>query len=189
MFDINVHMSEVPTDLCRIMEKYRGDKGGEGARHNYTRLYCPLFEPRRLEALKVFELGIFCGASLRAWRDYFPNAAIYGADINPGSMVNEDRIKSFLCDETDAAQVVRMWNEIGLVDIIIDDGLHTFNDNLNFALMSFKMLNPGGVYIIEDLTDVQLYEKWANALGARIVQLPVPPGSDATDNAILILVK
>lgn len=34
------------------------------------------------------------GASLRVWRDFFPNAVIYGWDIDPSAMVyDEERIK------------------------------------------------------------------------------------------------
>ena len=31
-------------------------------------------------------------ASLRAWRDYFKNANIYGADIDKGILKDEERI-------------------------------------------------------------------------------------------------
>ena len=35
------------------------------------------------------------GASLRAWRDYFENALIYGADIDKNILFKENRINTF----------------------------------------------------------------------------------------------
>ncbi|MDX1411751.1 MAG: hypothetical protein R3351_06310, partial [Nitrospirales bacterium] len=33
--------------------------------------------------LRILEIGIKDGASLRMWRDFFPTAQIYGADLRP----------------------------------------------------------------------------------------------------------
>ena len=67
------------------------------------------------------------GASLRLWKEYFPNAEVYGADIDKRILLEEDRIKTFYVDQTNAESVNSMWNEIERdnFDIIIDDGLHT----------------------------------------------------------------
>ena len=39
------------------------------------------------------------GASLRAWRDYFVKADIYGADIDKKILFNENKIKNFYVDQ------------------------------------------------------------------------------------------
>ena len=46
-----------------------------------------------------------------------------------------------------------MWKKIGIknFDIIIDDGLHTTDANINLFLNSFKKLKKNGIYIIEDV--------------------------------------
>lgn len=46
-----------------------------------------------------------------------------------------------------------MWKEIGIqnFDIIIDDGLHTTNANINLFINSFNKLKKNGIYIIEDV--------------------------------------
>ena len=45
------------------------------------------------------------GASLRVWRDYFPNAIIYGADIDKDILFAEERIKTFYIDQLDPVAI------------------------------------------------------------------------------------
>ena len=165
------------TELCEIMERHGSDKSCkptwvdyEG--HNYTRFYSKLFNNLRTKDINFFELGlgtnninIPCnmgrlgtpGASIRAWKEYFPNANIYGADIDKTILFNEDRIKTFYCDQTNSIEIQKMWENINNnFDIIIDDGLHEFNANLNFLKNSLDKLNDGGYYIIEDVVNGEL---------------------------------
>ena len=39
------------------------------------------FAPLKTEPLRVLEIGIERGGSLLMWRDYFPNAQVFGIDI------------------------------------------------------------------------------------------------------------
>ena len=165
------------TELCEIMERHGSDKSCkptwvdyEG--HNYTRFYSKLFNNLRTKDINFFELGlgtnninIPCnmgrlgtpGASIRAWKEYFPNANIYGADIDKTILFNEDRIKTFYCDQTNSIEIQKMWENINNnFDIIIDDGLHEFNANLNFLKNSLNKLNYNGYYIIEDVVNGEL---------------------------------
>ena len=100
------------------------------------------------------------GASLRVWRDYFPNAQIIGADIDDRILFNEDRIKTYKVNQRDASSIEKMWTAIDRnnFDIIIDDGLHTLDAGETFFLNSFKKLKKGGIYIIEDVDLNYLYE-------------------------------
>lgn len=41
------------------------------------------------------------GGSLRAYRDYLPNAKIYGAGIDASILFPEDRINTFVVDQLD----------------------------------------------------------------------------------------
>ena len=93
-------------------------------------------------------------ASLRAWRDYFPNANVYGADIDKEILKNEDKIKTYYVDQTSVISISELFKNIGSVnfDIIIDDGLHEYNANICLFENSFKFLNKQGYYIIEDVS-------------------------------------
>lgn len=100
------------------------------------------------------------GSSIRAWRDYFPNATIFGADIDTDIIFEEDRIKTYYCDQTSDEIIKDMWNNDGMTDIsfdiIIDDGLHTFDANMCFFRNSIHKLNNEGYFIIEDITEYEL---------------------------------
>jgi hypothetical protein len=93
------------------------------------------------------------GASLRVWRDYFKNAQIYGADIDKDILFQEDRIKTYYVDQLNTPSIEAMWKKIGMqnFDIIIDDGLHTTDANINLFINSFNKLKKNGIYIIEDV--------------------------------------
>ena len=91
-------------------------------------------------------------ASLKAWQEYFYNSEIYGADIDKKIIKNLDRIKTFYVDMTSKDSIINMWNNIGKnMDIIIDDGFHYYDANINFFNYSYNKLNNGGYYIIEDI--------------------------------------
>jgi len=155
-----------PTKYCRVMTKYGSDKGRA---HNYTTVYSALFRGRYDQPLRIFELGLGTnspdvpstmgvfgvpGASLRGWRELFPHAFVYGADIDRGILFQEDRIKTFYCDQLDRSSIRELWSHPDLqagVDIIIEDGLHTFEANVSFLEESLDHLRPGGIYICEDI--------------------------------------
>ncbi|VVB71169.1 Uncharacterised protein [uncultured archaeon] len=167
-------VKEALTPLCEIMNKYGSDKGttGQGTSgHNYTKLYHHLFNDIRNDELKVLEVGIGSvnpelqsnmawsrgykpGASLRGWKEYFPNAFIYGCDFDEATLFSEDRIKTFYIDQRSQDiildQVRRNIKNVSF-DIIIDDGLHECEVNLLTFACLYNSLKIGGTYIIEDL--------------------------------------
>jgi SAM-dependent methyltransferase len=178
--NINASVSTTLTDLCTIIAKHGSDKGGPAGtdlagnklpRHVYTLYYSNLFEQVRNDNLRVFELGIGStsnfpynmgkygkpGASLRAWRDFFPNAMIFGGDIDRDILIKEDRIDTFYVDQANADSIREMWAYTSLTeqfDIIIDDGCHEFDYNVKFFMNSFHKLKKGGVFIIEDICHI-----------------------------------
>lgn len=158
----------IETNLCRLMDKHGSDKGSRT--HQYTRVYNELFKDLVGSNINLFELGIgtnyldtpssmgesgIPGASLRAWREYFPFANIYAGDIDSRILFEEDRIKTFHVDQTNRESIRTLWNNELLqnlkFDIIIEDGLHEVDANVTFLQESFNKLKYGGLYIIEDM--------------------------------------
>ena len=166
------------TTLSKLCDKYGSDKGYNDLKnrifynnwhpHNYTDYYSSLFDHNRQYVKRVFECGIGTnnpklpssmgaeyapGASLKMWRDYFPKAEIYGADLDKEILFEEDRIKTFYVNQLNKDDIKNMWSEIGLnnFDLIIDDGLHTFEAGICLFNNSFDKLRAGGIYIIEDV--------------------------------------
>ena len=100
------------------------------------------------------------GASLRVWRDYFPNASIFGADIDEKILFKERNIKTFFIDQLDVQSIKNMWKKINKTnfDLMIDDGLHTFDAGINLFKNSIKYLSKTGIYLIEDVPYKDLLE-------------------------------
>ena len=171
--------------LANLCDLYGSDKGSAGKMaaaytwkpHTYTDFYELLFGHCRSHVKKVFECGIGTnqpdlpssmtatgkpGASLRVWRDYFPEAIIVGADIDRSILFNEDRIKTGYLDQTNPATINSFWKDLGLTsfDFMVDDGLHTFESSITLFKKSINHLAQFGVYIIEDvsLSDLKRYK-------------------------------
>ena len=121
--------------------------------HHYIPLYDRYFSRFRGQPIRFLEIGVSEGGSLQLWRQYFgPTATIYGIDINP-------KCKSLECadfqvrigsqDNVDfLASVVQ---EMGGVDVVLDDGSHQMAHIKAALKCLFPQLNEGGVYFIEDL--------------------------------------
>jgi hypothetical protein len=94
------------------------------------------------------------GASLRAFRDALPGARIYGADIDARILFREERIETFLVNQTNAASLDALGILIdGDYDLVIDDGLHAPNANLSVLIFALPRLKPGGWLVIEDIRE------------------------------------
>jgi hypothetical protein len=130
--------------------KYKTDKSSWG--HNYTAVYDHLFTPIRNKPIKFLEVGIQQGYSLRTWRDWFPNATIYGVDIRNkwvDRFKDEERIITERVDQSSAEQLTEFAKK-GPWRVIIDDGSHHSHDQkLTFDVL-WDQVEPGGYYIIED---------------------------------------
>ncbi len=166
-------------DLCDVHGSDKGSRLVSGhvypwPAHRYCEFYSRLFDHCRLSVVKVFECGLGTGdrdfaanmgpmarpgASLRVWRDYFPNARIFGADIDRQALFQEDRIATYFVDQTCATLVNDMWRQIGEsgFDLIVDDGLHTADAAESLFSGSFVHLRLGGIYVVEDMF-------WSDAL-------------------------
>ena len=160
------------TELCKLAYKYGTDKCPQ-LKHSYTPIYYEMFKDIRESVKKVVEMGIGYyktmahvaviydkglkryyqkGASLKMWRDFFPNATIYGADIAPETIFDDERIKTFVCDERKEEDIVGLVKQTGIdIDIFIDDGSHQWQHQAYLAKTILPYLKKKVVYIIEDV--------------------------------------
>lgn len=174
------------TELCDIMERNGSDKS---TLHNYTRYYSQIFDKYKHYEINIFELGLGTnnpnfefnmgsngvpGASILGWSEYFTKSNVFGADIDTGCLFNTNRIKTFYCDQTNPYIVRQMWDSKYLdfkLDIIIEDGLHTFNGNVTFFENSYHKLSYNGIFIIEDIDSGELIN-WVNKIEEYETVLP-----------------
>lgn len=173
--------------LSQLLEEYGSDKGYiyDGPKnyswspHTYADFYSRLFWQHRDSIKSVFECGLGSndesipsnmgskgkpGASLRAWRDYFPNSTVYGADVDKKILFTENRIQTFYVNQLDTESIDALWSKLPLIrfDFMIDDGLHTFEAGSNFFTNSIYKLTKNGIYVIEDVNeqDIKKYKKF-----------------------------
>lgn len=65
-------------DSLSILGRHYGTD--KAASHHYTPMYHQVFGPARSSIRRFLEVGVFQGASIRMWADWFPNAEIIGVD-------------------------------------------------------------------------------------------------------------
>ena len=128
--------------------------------HGFLSIYEQYFELVRNAQISLLEIGIAEGNSLRMWREYFTKATITGIDKH---------IQETFIDGCDQIQGDATKGVEGSFDIIIDDGSHIAQEQLESFESLLPNLNPGGWYVIEDL--FTLYDKTWNPSAKNIIEL------------------
>lgn len=120
---------------------------------HYFDIYETHFSRFRDKSPIILEIGVFHGGSLQMWKNYFGKGCkIYGLDIEPRcKSLEEEDIEIFIGSQTDRAFLKDIKNKIGLVDILIDDGGHTMEQQIITYEELFSLVNDNGVYLCEDL--------------------------------------
>jgi ubiquinone/menaquinone biosynthesis C-methylase UbiE len=145
--------------ITELANKYASDKGTaipndgkhHGPRLNFTLMYDQYMSKYRNEPIKILEIGIGSGPSLNIWYEYFPNATIYAIDVDNHSQKNNDRVTTYICDQSNRNNLEELMKTIGEVDLIIDDGSHVIDHQQISLGFLFRYLKSGGQYWIEDL--------------------------------------
>lgn len=213
----HVNFSDSENLFSVLCQKFGSDKGSSSTRlgehilkrkvHNYADFYSLLFDSQRPSIRSVFECGIGTnneslissmgplgspGASLRVWREYFPNAQVIGVDIDSNILFQEERIRTFEMDQTDPVSIQNTLDRIAIkqFDLIVDDGLHTFQAARILFENIITNLAPQGTYVIEDVNpwDVKRFENYFKDSGftTYFVHL-IRKGSSLGDNSLVVI--
>ncbi|WP_439631164.1 class I SAM-dependent methyltransferase [Gemmata sp.] len=119
---------------------------------HYLRNYEEYLGPVRDQPLKLLELGIANGDSLRYWRQMLPSATIAGLDIRAVDL-DEPGVQCFQGEQQDPVVLDRIAAEVAPdgFDVVIDDASHVGQfTRLSFWHLYEHHLKPGGLYFIED---------------------------------------
>jgi hypothetical protein len=86
------------------------------------------------------------------WEEFFPNAIIFGLDIDPQCKQFEGcRRRVFIGGQSDEAFLDKVVKEAGgSFDIVIDDGSHRVDHQLQTFNFLFPRLTDHGIYVMED---------------------------------------
>ena len=142
--------------LLELMRKHRTDK----ADHRYDIPYAFFLSERRHQVRKILELGVKRGESLRLWEEFFPEADIYGVDINEKwSRSASPRSRVFIGDQADESLLHKVSEAAGFqFDLIVDDGSHLSDHQVASLRYLWQFLKPPhGIYAIEDLNAAVKY--------------------------------
>jgi len=173
------------SSLEELFTFYGTDKGIWG----YTPAYEKYLLGRRdgPQAIKnVLEIGIcgfrdipnnVIGASLFAWREYFPQATVYGIDNDPRFIFNDQwRITTALADAYEPHALYNALQVFGAppFDFICDDAVHDPGPQAKLCMMLWDQLAPGGVYAIEELCPYKIadFDVWEKFLVPLMQALP-----------------
>jgi len=134
--------------LAELAIKHKTDKVQWGYIDHYER-YFP--EITRYFDLKILEIGVKRGASLRMWQDYFYKAKIYGMDIN-SNCAHPTGTTIFIGDQSKKEDLQAFKKKHGLgFDFIVDDGGHSTRQQITSFKCLWEAVEPRGLYVIEDL--------------------------------------
>lgn len=107
--------------LDDIGRAYRTDKAS--GVHDYCRKYEKYLPFKRNDNLKIFEIGVLGGLSLKMWKDYFYNSHILGIDIvSECKKYEEERISIEIGSQIDENFLQDICKTYGTFDMILDDG-------------------------------------------------------------------
>jgi hypothetical protein len=161
--------------------------------HKYTNVYESLLNKKRLSAQSLLEIGVAGGASLRTFRDFFPNAKIFGLDIYPESILSEPRIQVVIGNSSDTEPFLKIKELNGNknFDVIVDDGSHNMNDQIKSFEILWPMLSENGLYIIEDVNDEEHLKNELSKFVPKntIVTFDLRPQSNLVDSGVVVISK
>ena len=150
-------------EKCEKLKNLFNQYGSDKAKSLLVYIYFEIFSNFKINSL--FEIGLGTnnikvrsnmgldgkpGASLRAFRDYL-GIKIYGADVDEKILFEEKNIETYFIDQLETKTIKNIKKSIPKLDLIIDDGLHQPDANLNVIVDLLDHLNPNGILVIEDI--------------------------------------
>ena len=120
---------------------------------SYLTVYEHLFAPYKGKDIVFVEIGILGGGSLEVWKKYFgPGSRIIGVDIYDDlkASLEKDGFEIHIGDQASPQFWQNFYKEVGNIDILLDDGGHTNEDQKTTLRESIDHVNDGGLIIIED---------------------------------------
>ena len=119
---------------------------------NYFHAYDHFFSKYRNEEITFVEIGVLAGGSLFMWRDFFgPKARIIGIDIHPNAKKWEtEGFEIFIGSQSDESFWSDFKKKVNNIDIVLDDGGHTYEQQIVTVESLLEAMNDNGIIVTED---------------------------------------
>lgn len=107
------------------------------------------------QPIRMLEIGVYKGGSLKMWRNYLnPESIIVGIDIDSSCQQferQEENIFVRIGDQSNQKFLDEVIQEFGPFDFILDDGSHICSHMIaSFNYLFLCGLKNGGIYMAED---------------------------------------
>ena len=118
----------------------------------YFESYDHFFAQYRNKNITFLEIGVLGGGSLFMWRNFFgKQARIIGIDLNPEAKKWESEgFEIFIGNQSDELFWDNFKKEVGSLDVVLDDGGHTYEQQIITTENLLPIINDGGIIVIED---------------------------------------
>jgi len=129
------------------------ESGYKSIKHStYFPVYDQLFSKFVGTDVTFVEVGVLDGGSLFMWRNFFgPKARIIGVDLNPQAKKWEsDGFEIYIGDQSAPEFWSSFFSRVGNVDVLLDDGGHTYKQQIITVECGLPFVNDGGLIVIED---------------------------------------
>lgn len=138
---------------------------------SYFAAYDELFGPYFDQPITFVEIGVLDGGSLFMWRELFgPDARIIGVELNPeAKRWEQDGFEIYCGSQSDREFWQRFTAEVGPVDVVLDDGGHTFEQQIVTTDCLLPHIKDGGLLAVED-THTSYMENFGGPSPASFVE-------------------
>jgi hypothetical protein len=119
---------------------------------SYFDTYQDIFSKYRNKPITFVEIGILDGGSLFMWRDFFgKKARIIGIEFNPDAKKwTKHGFEVFIGSQSDQGFWDNFYKKVGMVDVVLDDGGHTNEQQIVTAVKSIPFIKDNGILVVED---------------------------------------
>ena len=119
---------------------------------SYFSVYDNLLKEYIGKDITFVEIGVLDGGSLFMWREFFgEKARIIGIEINKEAKVWENYgFEIFVGSQSDPKFWQDFYDKVGKVDLVLDDGGHTYKQQIVTVECSLENIKPNGKILVED---------------------------------------
>ncbi len=127
---------------------------------HYFDIYEKYFSKYRGQKLNLLEIGISHGGSIQLWKKYFgEHVHIFAIDVNPEcEKLTQENTTIFIGSQSNPAFLKETMQKLPMLDIVIDDGGHTMEQQKTSFQHLYGKVKEGGLYIVEDTHTSYWYE-------------------------------